>query len=116
MRAGRRRCWRASLHGARARIRGKMGVREDAYEDLLAAVTAIGYPEELASVLADGLRGEKSMRRMASYLRVARPQSMEEIADEMLAIVEQRESWVNKKLSERAQMSINSFYRRDFED
>lgn len=86
---------------------------EDAYGDLLAAVADVGYPRELATVLADGLRGPRSMRRMAAYLRAARPHSMEEIADEMLAIVEQRDTWVRKKVSERAQASFNEFLNRD---
>ena len=90
--------------------------RSDAYEDLLAAVTAIGYPQDLATVLADELRGEKSMRRMAAYLRVARPKTMEEIADEMIAIVEQRDAWVKKKITERAQSSFNEFLNREDED
>lgn len=85
----------------------------DAYEDLQTAVIAVGFPAGLADVLADELRGEKSMRRMAAYLRAARPRTMEEVADEMLAIIEQRESWVNKKMSEHAQASINEFYRRE---
>ena len=90
-----------------------MTARDDAYEDLLAAVAAIGYPHELGMVLADELRGEKSMRRMAAYLRAARPTSMEEIADEMLAIIEQRETWVKKKMTEHAQSSFNEFLNRD---
>ena len=89
---------------------------DDAYGDLLAAVTAIGYPQDLATVLADELRGEKSMRRMAAYLRAARPKTMEEIADEMLAIIEQRDAWVKKKITERAQSSFNEFLNREDED
>ena len=38
---------------------------------------------------------------------------MEEIADEAIAIVEQRETWVRKKLAERAQSSFNEFLNRD---
>lgn len=90
-----------------------MTARDDAYDDLLAAVVDVGYPAELGLVLADELRGEKSMRRMAAYLRAARPRSMEEIADEMIAIVEQRDSWVRKKMSERAQGSFNEFLNCD---
>ena len=93
-----------------------MSARDDAYVELQAAVAAIGYPQELALVLADELRGEKSMRRMAAYLRAARPKSMEEIADEMLAIIEQRNTWVNKIISEQAQSSFNEFLNREPED
>ena len=90
-------------------------LRNDAYNDLLAAVIALGYPQDLAMVLADELRGEKSMRRMAAYLRAARPETMEEIADEMIAIIEQRDAWVNKKITERAQSSFNEFLNREDE-
>ena len=37
------------------------------------------------------------MSRMIGYLRHARPGSAEEIADEMLAIMEDRERWIQKK-------------------
>ena len=94
----------------------KRSPRSDAYEDLLASVTAIGYPQDLATVLADELRGEKSIRRMAAYLRAARPKTMEEIADEMIAIIEQRDAWVKKKITERAQSSFNEFLNREDED
>ncbi len=93
-----------------------MTAHDDAYEELQAAVAVCGYPLDLADVLANELRGEKSMRRMAAYLRVARPKTMEEIADEMIAIIEQRDAWVRKKLSERAQSSFNEFMNREDED
>ena len=54
----------------------------DAYDDLLAAVRELGYPEELGYALAAGLGGEWAMKRMAGYLRGARPRTMEEIADD----------------------------------
>ena len=92
-----------------------MTARDDAYEDLLTAVASIGYPQELAMILADELRGEKSMRRMAAYLQAARPKTMEEIADELLAIIEQRDAWTRKKISERAQSSFNEFLNREDE-
>ena len=93
-----------------------MTAHDDAYEELQAAVAVCGYPLDLADVLANELRGEKSMRRMAAYLRAARPKAMEEIADEMIAIIEQRDAWVRKKLSERAQSSFNEFMNREDED
>jgi len=56
------------------------------------------------------------MRRMTAYLRGANPQSPEEIADEMLAILEQRRRWVEQKVSEHANASITAFYNRPRED
>ena len=54
----------------------------DAYDELLAAVAELGYPEELGAALAAGLGGEWSMRRMAGYLRGAKPRTIEEIEGE----------------------------------
>ena len=86
--------------------------KERAYQELVAAVLDQGYPEEFAVVLAGELRGEKSMRRLASYLRQAGQLSPEQIADEMLAIVAQRDAWVEQKVSEHANASITAFYNR----
>ena len=42
------------------------------------------------------------MRRMTAYLKNAKPRSAEEIADEMLAIMSDREQWIAKKEAEEA--------------
>lgn len=89
--------------------------RERARRDLVAAIEELGYPGEFGEVIAHELGGEKSMRRMTSYLRGAQPRSPEEIADEMLAILQQRSSWVEQKMSERANASITAFYNRERE-
>ena len=93
--------------------------REDAdkvraREDLVDAVEALGYPTEFGLVLAGELRGAKSMRRMASYLRQAQPTSPEEIADEMLAILDLNRAWAQRHMAEEAnarywQMQRNHF-------
>ena len=56
------------------------------------------------------------MRRMTSYLRGADPHSPEEIADEMLAILQMRERYVEQKISEHANASITAFYNRERDD
>ena len=89
-----------------------MNARERARTRLLRAFVELGFPEEFGVVVADSLRGEKSMDRMAGYLRAARPTSMEQIADEMLAIMADRDSWVEKKISEHANGKITEFYNR----
>lgn len=86
--------------------------RQRAYESLARAIMQLGYPEEFAQVLAGELRSEKAMDRMAAYVRSARPSSPEEIADEMLAIVAERDRWVRQKMSEHANDSITAFYNR----
>ncbi len=85
---------------------------EQAYAELADAIMEMGYPEEFAQVLAGELRSEAAIRRMAAYVRNARPASPEQIADEMLTIVEQRSRWVEKKMSEHANATITAFYNR----
>ena len=60
----------------------------------------MGYPKEFGIAIANNLRTEKTMSRMIGYLRNAKPRSAEEIADEMLAIMEDRERWTKKKEAE----------------
>ena len=75
----------------------------DAKRRLTSAVTSLGYPAELADLLARQLQSPRAMNRMASYLKNARPQSVEMIADEMLAICADVSAWREKKESEGAQ-------------
>ena len=60
----------------------------------------LGQPEELGIMIADNLRTEKTMGRMINYLNQVKPKSPEEIVDEMLAIMEDRDRWVRKKSAE----------------
>ena len=90
--------------------------RERVREELIRAVEQLGYPAEFGEVIAGELGGEKSMRRMTSYLRGAKPSSPEEIADEMLAILQMRHTWVEQKISQRANDSMTEFYNRPREE
>lgn len=75
---------------------------KEAYRDLIGTVAQMGYPEEFGKVIAKNLGSEKTMRRMTAYLKNAKPRSAEEIADEMLAIMSDREQWIAKKEAEEA--------------
>ena len=75
---------------------------------LAASVAALGYPEEFADLLAKQLKSPKAIDRMASWMDQARPNSMELIVDEMLAICAEIAAWKEKKAGEEAQMTINS--------
>ncbi len=78
-----------------------------AYNDLLNSIVRRGYPEEFGRLIAKNLGSEKTMRRMTAYLRSANPRSAEEIADEMLAIMSDREQWIQKKEAEQANARYN---------
>ncbi len=74
--------------------------RQAVYEELVDTIVRMGYPEEFGILIADSLKGEKSMARMSSYLHQFRPTSAEEITDEMLSILEDNSRWREKKISE----------------
>ena len=75
----------------------KMNEREKICRELVETIVRMGYPESFGESIAENLRTEKTMSRMIGYLRHARPKSAEEIADDMLAIMEDRERWIQKK-------------------
>lgn len=77
-----------------------MDERARARRDLVEKLKKMGYPGEFGNAIADNLRTEKMMDRMLGYLGQAKPRNAEEIADEMLAIMEDRERWVRKKTAE----------------
>jgi hypothetical protein len=90
--------------------------REEARRRLLDAVCRLGYPVELGEMLADELRGPWSMNRMTGYLLGERPHDMGQIADELLAITQQRDRIAEQKRSEHANASITAFYNRPRDD
>ena len=90
--------------------------RAEAREALVRTTARLGYPAELGELLADELRSEVAMRRMIGYLLQAQPTSMEEIADELLAIKANQDRWIEQKISEHANASITAFYNRPRSD
>ena len=76
-------------------------------------VTKLGYPEEFADLLAGELGSPKAIDRMASYLALARPDNLELIIDEMLAILSEIEAWREKKESRTAQAGYSAWLRSE---
>ena len=88
-----------------------------ARDQLAKAVSACGYPAELADLLAGQLGSPNSIDRMASYIRQAKPATLEMLIDEMLAIRAEAEAWRAKKESREAQAGYNAYlYRRKAEE
>ncbi len=83
----------------------------DAHKQLVDTICGLGYPEEFGDTIAKGLGGEKAMRRMTSYLNLAKPKSAEEIADEMLAISSDINAWRKKKEVEYYNSKYNELLR-----
>lgn len=63
-------------------------------EKLINTLIKMDYPEEFGAALALQFRTDKAISRMIGYLHSAKPCSAEEIADEMLAICDDRDRWV----------------------
>lgn len=87
-----------------------------AYRELLETIIHMGYPEEFGKAIAKNLGSEKTMRRMTAYLYAAKPRTAEEIADEMLAIMSDREQWIAKKEAETANARYNEFLNYGFDE
>lgn len=80
-------------------------------------VSAMGYPPEFGTALAAGLGTERAMGKMLHYLTHADMPSMEEIADEMVAICDDRSFWREKKGAEFYQNKYNEMlWQSKFED
>ena len=80
-----------------------------ARDRLVSAVTALGFPAELAELMARQLKSPKAIDRMTSYIRQAHPQSEEMLVDEMLAICDEIDTWREKKESQIAQAQYNAW-------
>ena len=87
-------------------------------DSLVASVTALGFPAELADLLARELGSPKAIDRMAAYVRLAKPRTEEMLVDEMLAIKAEIAAWREKKESMEAQArySARLYRERLFED
>lgn len=68
-----------------------------------------GYPAELGILMAAQLGTEYTLERMVNYLSRTTPGSAEEMADEMLAICDTRDFWMEKKKAEYSQQKYNQF-------
>lgn len=79
---------------------GKNSDREKARQRLINRMQMMGYPYEFAYLIAQELGTERAMGKMAGFLRNAGPVSMEAVADEMVAILDDRRHWIEKKSSE----------------
>ena len=78
-------------------------------DQLACAVSALGFPGELADLLARQLKSPKAIDRMTSYLYQARPRTVEMIVDEMLAICADAAAWKEKIVSREAQENYSAW-------
>ena len=76
-------------------------------EKLVEDIARLGFPRELGELIAKQLKSPKAMHRMMSYLHNVKPQNVELVVDEMLAICSEIEEWRDKKECEEANAKYN---------
>ena len=84
----------------------------DRTDELYRALLEKGYPKEFCAELAyKNLNTDYTATRMLGYLyRMTNPR-IEDVVDEMLAILSDRDAIMKKKESEYAQAAISEIYR-----
>ncbi|MBQ9061174.1 MAG: hypothetical protein IJ128_08520 [Firmicutes bacterium] len=71
-----------------------------------------GYPRDFAALIAQEMHTEFTENRMIGYIARSGLLPPEEVADEMLAILSDRDRIRDKHILEHAQQSINEMYRK----
>ena len=87
-----------------------------AQKEMVDSLVELGYPKELGDEIAKNLGSPKAIWRMTASLDKAKPDSIELVVDEMLAIRTEIESWRNKKAAEEANAKYNEMLNRKFFD
>ncbi len=75
-----------------------------------------GYPAEFAGIISAEMNTDFTADRMISYIGRNSKRPLEEVADEMLAILSDRDRIRDKHIAEHAQSKINDLYRNINED
>lgn len=83
-----------------------------ARNELVNSIVRLGFPEELGDEIAKNLGSPKAMQRMNSYLYNVKPDKVELVVDEMLAIKSEIDAWKEKKASLEANEKYNEYLNR----
>lgn len=78
-----------------------------AKDELQCELRNLGFPDELGDAIAGQLGSPKAISRMTAYLYNVKPQNVELVVDEMLAICSEIAAWKEKKASEKANAKYN---------
>ena len=87
-------------------------------DELVCAVTCLGFPAELGEAMAKQLGSPKAIDRMTAYLNYERPTNVNMVVDEMLAICSEIDAWREKKAGIESNVKYNELlnYRLDDSD
>lgn len=83
-------------------------------DELYKVLLTKGYPKELCAEIAyKNLNTDYTATRMLGYLYRYTEPRLEDVIDEMIAILSDREEIIKKKEMEQAQAVINEIYRNE---
>ena len=85
-------------------------------DNLVSSITALGFPGEFGEMIAKQLGSPKAIDRMAAYLDYEKPDDIQIIVDEMLAIRSEIDAWRDKKANEEANARYNEILYYGLED
>lgn len=88
----------------------------DIRRDLISALESLGYPAELGNLIAEHIGSPKGIQRMISYLYHERPEKVELIVDEMLAIKSDVDRWRELKETEQTNIAYNNVLNGGLDD
>ena len=93
-----------------------MTTKEQTRLSLIRTIENMGLPAEFGQTIADILGTEKQMLRMVSWLIQYRPNTVEEIADEVVSIKEEFERYRRKKMAEYYNIKNNELMNEGLEE
>jgi N-acetylglutamate synthase-like GNAT family acetyltransferase len=79
-------------------------------EELYNLMRRKGYPDGFADLVAEQMNTEYTSQRMIAYVNRAGQVDPEEFADEMLAILSERDTLRDKHIAQAAQQKVNRLY------
>ena len=87
---------------------GSRAVWSRTRDEMTASLVRLGFPAELGNIIAEHIGSPKGMERMIAYLDHVRPERVELVVDEMLAIKSDIDRWREQKEHERANIAYNN--------
>ena len=87
-----------------------MKERSEKSKELYMIMINEGYPEEFADIITKNLNTDWTANRMIGYLRHYNKIPLEQVVDEMLAILSDRDRFVEKHRMLEAQAVMNDVY------
>lgn len=90
--------------------------KEERHEALYDLMVQTGYPAEFVDLVARQMNTEYTSQRMLAFVRRAGLVRPEQFADEMLAILAERDRLREKHLAAYAQEQVNRLYQQGLEE